>query len=269
MITSSRNPKIVRTRKLMQRKHRQRERLFRVEGLQALHMALEGRYEPRELLYCEELFAGEGAPSLLERCRRTGAELVSVERSVMEGLSGRETPQGLVGVFPFIDVELGQSDLEGNELVVVLDRLQNAGNLATLLRTADAVGAGAVIMLEPCVDLYDPGAVRGSMGSIFNLPMVRTGDPEESFVWLKEKGFRAAGADPYEGDLWHRENWQGGTALVLGNEARGLSEDVRSFIDNWVRLPMVGKAESLNVSVVGGVLMYAWRMGNPVLQERA
>ena len=269
MITSSRNPKIVRTRKLMQRKHRQRERLFRVEGLQALHMALEAGYEPVELLYCEELFAGEGAPSLLERFRKTRAELVSVERSVMEGLSGRETPQGLVGIFPFIDVELERLALEGNELIVVLDRLQNAGNLGTLLRTADAVGAGAVIMLEPCVDLYDPGAVRGSMGSLFNLPVVRMGDPEGLFAWLKEKGFRAAGADPYEGELWHRGDWEGGTALVLGNEARGLSADVRAFIDSWVRLPMVGKAESLNVSVVGGVLMYAWSMGNPVPGECA
>ena len=269
MITSPRNPKIVRTRKLMQRKHRQRERLFRVEGLQALYMALEAECEPVELLYCEELFAGEGAPSLLERCRKTRVELVEVERSVMDGLSGRETPQGVIGIFPFIDVELERLPLERNELVVVLDRLQNAGNLGTLLRTADAVGAGAVIMLEPCVDLYDPGAVRGSMGSVFNLPVVRTGDPEGLFRWLKEKGLRASGADPYEGELWHRGEWEGGTALVLGNEARGLSEDVRLFIDSWVRLPIVGKAESLNVSVVGGVLMYAWRMGNPVFQERA
>jgi len=269
MITSSRNPKVVRVRKLMQRKHRQRERLFRVEGLQALHMGLEGGYEPVELFFCEELFAGEGAPSLLERFRKTRGEMVPVERSVIEGLSGRETPQGLIGVFPFIDVELERLDLAGNELVVVLDRLQNAGNLGTLLRTADAVGAGAVIMLEPCVDLYDPGAVRGSMGSVFNLPMVRTGDPEGLFVWLKGKGLRASGADPYEGKLWHRGEWEGGTALVLGNEARGLSEDVRPFIDSWVRLPMVGKAESLNVSVVGGVLMYAWRMGNPMQEERA
>ena len=257
-VTSLRNRRIVAARKLKQRKHRQRERRFLVEGLQLLHMGLAAGIEPLEVFFCEGLFTGEGAPDLLERCRGTEAGLIEVSAEVMGALAERDTPQGLIGVFPFVEVALETLELTGGELVLVLDRLQNPGNLGTLLRTADAVGAGAVVLIEPGADPYDPNAVRGSMGSLFNLPVVRTSDPESLFSDLLERGLRTVGADPYRGALWHRGGWSGGVALVLGNEARGLSADVRPHVEAWVRLPMAGKAESLNVAVVGGVLMYAW-----------
>ena len=262
IITSPRNRRVVRARKLGQRKYRQQEHCFLVDGLQALHMGLAAGFEPVELFYCEELFAGQGAPGLLQRCRQTRAELVSVSVPVMATLSERDRPQGLVGVFPFVDRPLEEVRLTGSELVLVLDRLQNPGNLGTLLRTADAVGSGGVMLLEPCVDLFDPTAVRGSMGSLFNVPVVRVGESEELFARLKERGLRVIGADPYEGELWHRGRWEGGVALVLGNEAKGLSEEVRPHVETWVRLPMTGGVESLNVAVVGGVLMYEWMREN-------
>ena len=118
------------------------------------------------------------------------------------------------------------------------------------------------MLLEPCVDLFDPAAVRGSMGSLFNVPVVRVGESEELFARLKEQGLLVIGADPYEGELWHRGGWEGGVALMLGNEAKGLSEEVRPHVETWVRLPMAGGVESLNVSVVGGVLMYEWMREN-------
>lgn len=263
VITSPRNPRLAAVRRLAQRKYRYQTRRFTVEGLQLLHLGLAAGVAPETVFYCESLFTGEGAPSLLERCRQTTAEMIPVSAQVMAALSGRDAPQGLVAIFPFVDAAVESLELTGSGLVLVLDRLQNPGNLGTLVRTADAVGAAAVLLLEPGADPYDPAAVRGSMGSLFNLPLARSGDQAALLALLRRRGLRVVAADPYQGQVWHRASWGGGVALVLGNEARGLSPELRPHVDEWVRLPMRGQAESLNVAVVGGVLAYAWLAANP------
>jgi TrmH family RNA methyltransferase len=266
VITSTRNRRIVEARKLDQRKHRQRQGCFLVEGLQILHMALDAvqaaRTHPLEVFYCEDLFTGTEAPTLLERFRQTGAELVPVAKHVLESLSGRDAPQGIVATFTLSETPLEELLLNGDELVIVFDRLQDPGNLGTLIRTADAVGAAAVILIEPCVDPFDPKTVRGSMGSLFNLPLVRTSNVPALFERLRSHGSRSVGADAHQGKAWGQGLWKGGTALILGNEAQGLSEDVRIHVEEWARLPIMGKAESLNVAIAGGVLMYEWLRAN-------
>jgi TrmH family RNA methyltransferase len=266
LITSTRNPRIVEARKLDQRKHRERQGRFLVEGLQILHMALDAAQEadanPIEVFYCKKLFAGTEAPALLERFRQTGAELVAVSEQVMRSLSERDAPQGITATFALFETSFEEIQLMGRELVVVLDRLQDPGNVGALIRTADAVGAAAIVLIEPCVDPFDPKTVRGSMGSLFNLPLARTEDIPALFDWLSGQGLRPVGADAHQGKAGGQGVWQGGIALILGNEARGLSEDVRTYVKDWARLPIVGKAESLNVAVAGGVLMYAWLQAN-------
>lgn len=262
IISSTSNPHIVAARKLGQRKHRQAQGRFLVEGLQILHMALDAGARPYEVFYCPELFAGAGAGALLERFRLIGATLLQVAPRVMASLCEREAPQGIVATFQPVSLPLTSLALTGRELVLVLDRLQDPGNLGTLIRTADAVGTAAIILIEPCVDPFDPKAVRGSMGSLFNLPIISTADVAGLFARLQAAGLRPVGADPHLGELWGEGLWQGGVALVLGNEARGLSADVAAQIGAWARLPIIGKAESLNVAVAGGVLMYAWLRAN-------
>lgn len=259
-ITSTSNPRIIEARKLGQRKHREAQGLFLVEGLQLLHMALDSGARPHEVFYCPELFAGPTAAALLERFRLTDATLARVMPRVMDSLCERDEPQGLIATFPLASPAL--TALTGRELVVVLDRLQDPGNLGTLIRTADAVGAAALILIEPCVDPFDPKTVRGSMGSLFNLPIISAKDVGALFAWLKTSGVRPVGADPHLGVMWGEGVWPGGVALVLGNEARGFSADVAAHIETWVKLPIMGKAESLNVAVAGGVLMYAWLRAN-------
>ncbi len=262
VITSTRNRRVVEARKLAQRKHRQRQGRFLVEGLQILHMALDAGAHPMEVFYCEGQFAGSEAPALLNRFRRTGANLVAVAPHVMQTLSTRDTPQGIVATFALLETSLDALTLTGRDLVVVIDRLQDPGNLGTLIRTADAVGAAGVVLIEPCVDPFDPKTVRGTMGSLFNVPLARTSDVAGLFAWLRRNGLRSVGADPRLGQLWGDGLWAGGVALILGNEARGLSDDARPHVEAWARLPIVGRAESLNVAVAGGVLMYAWLRAN-------
>jgi TrmH family RNA methyltransferase len=269
-ITSLRNRRVIDARKLDQRKYRQRQGRFLVEGLQILHMALDAAQtkvqvagvRPIEVFYCKDLFTGTEAPALLERFRQTDAELVPVSEHVMESLSERDAPQGIVATFALPETPIETLALSRDGLVVVLDRLQDPGNVGTLIRTADAVGADAVILIEPCVDPFDPKTVRGSMGSLFNVPLARTSDVPALFNWLCNQGLRPVGADAHQGKIWGRGAWEGGVALILGNEAQGLSDDVSAHVEEWARLPIVGKAESLNVAVAGGVLMYAWLRAN-------
>ncbi len=262
VITSTRNRRIVEARKLEQRKHRRQQGRFLVEGLQLLHMALDAGARSIEAFYCESQFAGTEAAALLDRFRQAGAELVAVSPPVMETLSERDVPQGIVATFALFETSLQALSLAGDELVVVLDRLQDPGNLGTLIRTTDAVGAAATVLIEPCVDPFDPKTVRGSMGSLFNVPLVQTSDVPALFTHLRQKGLRLVGADAQLGEAWGEGLWGGGVALILGNEARGLSDDVRTYVEDWVRLPIPGKAESLNVAVAGGVLMYTWLRTN-------
>lgn len=261
-ITSTSNPRVVAVRKLKQRKHRQADALFLVEGLQLLHMALDGGAVPHQAFFCPEHFAGSEPQRLLQRLRERDADLFQVAPHVMETLSERDETQGVVATFHLAQGDLDSLALTGRELIVVLDRLQDPGNLGTLIRTADAVAAAAVILIEPCVDPFDAKAIRGSMGSLFNLPVISVRDVAALFARFKERGIRAVGADPHLGHVWGGGLWRGGVALLLGNEARGLSGDVAAQIEAWARLPIVGKAESLNVAVAGGVLMYAWLQEN-------
>lgn len=258
VITSARNPRIVDLRKLDQRKHRVEQGRFAVEGLQSLHMALDSGVQPLDVFYCEELFAGMAAPTLLERFRQSGSSLFPATAEVLRSLSERDSPQGIIATFKLLNRSLESLSITGSELVVVLDRLSDPGNLGTILRTADAVGAGAVIILTPASDPFDPKTVRASMGSVFNVPVVQTDDVTRLFAWLRERSICPVGADAGRGSKWTELDWRGGVALVLGNEARGLSADVTAQIGTWASLPIMGKADSLNVAVAAGVLMYAW-----------
>ena len=262
MITSTRNSRIVEARKLSQRKHRQQQGRFAVEGLQLLHMALDAGLQPDDVFYNEALFKGETAPALLTAFDRTGASLIPVAPEVLDSLSDRDTSQGIFATFKLPAPRLEAVSLEADSLVIVLDRLRDPGNVGTLLRTADAVGAAAVLLLTPGVDLYDPKTVRASMGSLFNLPVIPLESAGMLLNWLETHGLPVIGADAVRGHSWIGHDWRGGAALVLGNEAQGLSDDLSHRITAWVALPLYGKADSLNVAVAGGVLMYAWVAAN-------
>ena len=191
MITSTKNPRIIEARKLAQRKHRMKQNRFLVEGLQLLTMAIEaaqtsGRAQPLDVFYCDELFTGETAPRLLTQLTELGANAIAVTPNVLDSLSERDTSQGLAATFALQQLEwsleeIGQNllDLTSNALILILDKLQDPGNLGTLIRTADAVGAQAVILLEPCVDLFDVKTIRGTMGSLFTMPFSRIKDMDE------------------------------------------------------------------------------------------
>ncbi|MBN1995197.1 MAG: RNA methyltransferase [Anaerolineae bacterium] len=278
MITSTKNPHIIEARKLAQRKHRLRQNRFLVEGLQLLSMAVQMRATtpaagakiiPREVFYSEALFSGDTAPRLLAQLIKAGAKPIPVAPNVLDTLSARDTSQGLIAIFALRELEYTPAELKAlisqpvsqprPNLILVLDQLQDPGNLGTLIRTADAVDGRAVILLEPAVDPFDPKTVRGTMGSLFTMPLARIKTPDELWPMLAQAGYRLVGADATRGETaWQSNVLAGSVALVLGNEARGLDPALRIHLTDYVSLPLRGHAESLNVAVAGGVLMYEW-----------
>ena len=262
IITSMRNPHVVNARKLLQRKHRERQGRFLVEGGQLLWMALDGGYLIDEVYTSGTTERKNSTGVLLAKLEQNGVRLIQITPSILASLSTRVGGDPLIGVVQQRSLSLREISVPESSLVLVLDRLQDCGNVGTLVRTADAVGAAAVILLEPCADVTDPRAVRASMGSLFNLPVISVKEVTRLHAWLQTNGLHLVGADAHQGTLWGRDALQGGAALCVGNEAHGLSSDLNALVDTWVRLPVYGKADSLNVAVAGGVLMYLWRKEN-------
>ena len=278
IITSTSNPRIVEARKLTHKKHRHRSNRFAAEGLQILRMAIEGMACPRmaghirpiDVFSCEYLFTTDTAPSILAQLVAAGANKIPVSQQVIEALSDRVLSQGLVATFAIDSLlhsleELHVPSDEGPQLFVVLDRPQYPGNVGTLIRTANAVGADGMILIEPSADAFDPKSVRSSMGSIFATPIARTGDIAALDDWAGSADLRWVGAAVSDGDLiWDSEAMSGSIGLILGNEGEGVQPELRLLVDRTVRLPQRGSADSLNVSIAGGVLMYEWvRVNRP------
>ena len=276
IITSTGNPRIVAARKLNQKKHRLQQNRFAAGGLQILAMAVEGMLSPQmagsikplDVFYCEELFVSGMAPRIVDALTAGGATRVHVSQRVLESLSNRELSQGVVATFDLRALLQPMNSLPsatGSEpyLLVVLDRPQYPGNAGTLIRTADAVGAAGVILIEPAVDPFAPNSIRASMGSIFAVPIVRLSALDELAIWGQKNEIRWVGADGSAADVvWSSKSLLGSAGLILGNEGEGLQPSIQQMLHHTVRLPQRGGAESLNVSVAGGILMYEWMRVN-------
>lgn len=251
MITSTRNEKVAAALRLKKRALRERERQFLVEGAQAVGEALT---HPDGLT---RLYHTDPAHPLVERARSAGAELVHVSDDVMGKLTSTVTPQGLVGVSPFVDVGLGSVAFSSG-CVALLSSVRDPGNAGTVLRSADAAGADAVVFSSDSVDVYNPKAVRASAGSLFHLPIVRDVETPDAVAQLREGGRRIFAMDASgDADLFALDLVDP-AVFVFGNEAWGLPREVSKLADATVRVPIVGRAESLNLAAAASVCLFEW-----------
>jgi TrmH family RNA methyltransferase len=237
--------------------------LFLAEGPQAVREAAAHRVDEAATLV--ELFAtveaAERYADIVGDARAAGARVHLAEEEVIADISTTVTPQGLVGICRFLDTPFEEILTARPKLVAVLAHVRDPGNAGTVLRCADAAGAEAVVLTDASVDLYNPKAVRASVGSLFHLP-VAVGVPVEAAVQgLKDAGVRilaadGAGEDDLDDEL-DKGTMGGPTAWVFGNEAWGLPEETRALADAVVRVPIHGKAESLNLATAAAVCLYA------------
>ncbi|NYV75395.1 MULTISPECIES: RNA methyltransferase [Streptomyces] len=263
-LISPRSPRVSAARRLAKRNFRGKERLFLAEGPQAVREAAAHRGDDGTPTLTELFTTPEAAdryPDIVGDARAAGARVHLADEQVIADISTTVTPQGLVGVCRFLDTPFEEILRARPRLVAVLANVRDPGNAGTVLRCADAAGAEAVVLTDASVDLYNPKAVRASVGSHFHLPVAVGVPVEVAVAGLKEAGVSVLAADGAgTHDLDHEldtGSMGGPTAWVFGNEAWGLPEETRALADAVVRVPIHGKAESLNLATAAAVCLYA------------
>ncbi|WP_455358037.1 TrmH family RNA methyltransferase [Streptomyces sp. SYSU K21746] len=262
-LISPRSPRVAAAKRLARRNFRTKERRFIAEGPQAVREAVEHRADGEPTLI--ELFAtaeaAERYAEIVDAARAAGVRVHLAADEVLAEVSQTVTPQGLVGVCRFLDSSF-ESILQARpKLVAVLAHVRDPGNAGTVLRCADAAGADAVVLTDASVDLYNPKSVRASVGSLFHLPVAVGVPVEQAVQGLRAAGVRilaadGAGRDDLDAEL-DAGTMGGPSAWIFGNEAWGLPEETRALADAVVRVPIHGKAESLNLATAAAVCLYA------------
>jgi RNA methyltransferase, TrmH family len=256
-LTSTRSDRVARVRRLATRASRDRDGRFVAEGPQAVREALLAP-SPVETLYATPE-AYRRYPDLV--ADRAGSRVVTVTDDVLAAMSHTVHPQGLLAVCRRLDVPLEQVAQARPRLVAVLAEIRDPGNAGTVLRTADAAGADAVVLTAGSVDPYNPKVVRATAGSLFHLPVVWGPEPDAAVASLRAAGLRVLAADGSgDVDLFAAADdgvLAGPTAWLFGNEAWGLPDPVRALADHVVRIPIRGRAESLNLAAAAAVCLYA------------
>ena len=255
-ITSFGNAAIKRLRSLHDKKGRRAEGLFLAEGLRLVTEAVEAGHVPRVLLTSEEAAAHPLARAAALATQAGGGEVLSATREILAKVTGKDNPGAVVSAFAVWPTPLDAIDRNAAGHFVVCEGLKDPGNLGTILRTADATGAGGVILLDQSCDPFSVEAVRASMGALFTQPLAQA-DAAAFFAWLRAGPGMLAGTYLGPGTVdYQAVRYAAPTFAFMGNEQSGLSADHAARCDVLVRMPMAGKADSLNVAVACGVMLY-------------
>jgi RNA methyltransferase, TrmH family len=253
-ITSPANPRIKQLVTLRRRRGREQSDVTLVEGLAEIELALAAGVRPRTLYFCPALAHPASLP-LADRVAALGGEVVQVSRPVFEKISYREGPDGWLAVVPAVPAELARLDLGPRPLVLVCAGLEKPGNLGAILRTADAAGVAAVIAADPVTDWGNPNVVRASKGTVFSVP-VASAAGADVLDWIAGRGLQLVAATPDAAQLMSETDLTGPTAIAVGAEQTGLPADWLDRADVRVRIPMFGRADSLNVSTSAAIITY-------------
>lgn len=263
LVSSLQNAGIKEVVKLRQRFHRDEHALLIVEGYREVKRALDNQIPILKLFYCPELYQGENEPALVAGCAEKGAQLIECTPPVFRKIAYRDRPEGLLALCPQIRRTLADLRLPPRPFIVVAEHIEKPGNLGTMLRTADAAGADALIVCDRCTDINNPNVVRASIGTLFTVPLAEASTPE-TIAWLRRQGIRSVAASPHASKLYTALDMTGPIAIIVGAEQFGLSPEWMAAADEQVRIPMHGQADSLNVAAAATILLYeVVRQRNP------
>lgn len=256
VITSGQNPKI-KTLMALQEKSRERRQkgLFVLEGRRELEHALEAGFVLDTVFVCPEILSLTNETPLLKAFLKDKPDVIEVSNSVYSKIAYREGTEGIIAEVVTPERTLASLALPENPLVMVLESVEKPGNLGAVLRSADAAGADAVIICDPLTDLFNPNLIRASIGAIFTVPVV-TAASAEAIKYLKDRKIQILTAQLQDSSVYYETDMRGGTALVMGTEATGLTPVWRMAADAHIRIPMLGRLDSLNVSVSAAILLY-------------
>ena len=255
IVSSLQNAGIKEVVKLRQRSHRDDNALLIVEGYREVKRALDNRIPILKLFYCPALYQGKNEPALVARCAELDVPLFECSEPAFMKIAYRDRPEGLLALCPQIRRTLADLKLPANPFVVIGEHIEKPGNLGTMLRTADAAGAHALVVCDRCTDVNNPNVVRASIGTLFTVPLAEASTPE-TIAWLRRQGIRSVAASPHASKLYTALDMTGPIAIIVGAEQFGLSPEWMAAADEQVRIPMHGQADSLNVAAAATILLY-------------
>ncbi|HBZ6547254.1 TPA: RNA methyltransferase [Clostridium perfringens] len=246
-IESKNNNLFKEIKKLKEKKHRIKSNKYLIEGLRFVEEAIKSKVSIDSIIFTESF--KEKNPDLFLKINEN-IKLIQMNETLLKQLCSTENPQGIVGV-----INMQNKELKSGELVVLVDKVQDPGNMGTIIRTAHAAGAAGIVMTKGTVDIYNDKTLRSTMGSIFYIPIVE--DNSLDFVKsLKKEGYKLVVSSLQGKNNFFEENLQGKVMTAVGNEGNGVSDEVYDIADIKVKIPMPGEAESLNVAVATSIMIY-------------
>lgn len=252
-ITSLQNPKIKNIAKLGKAKERKSQNLFVLEGARELSLALSVGYIIDSIFICPELFSKSEYPHVLDTI--DSHLQYEVSQQVFEKIAYREGSDGIIALVRPKSHQLSDLILKEKPFIIILEAVEKPGNLGAILRTADAAQADAVIICDPLTDVYNPNAIRSSIGCVFTVP-VAVCTSHEALDWLKKNNIQSFAAELETSDWYHNADYTSASAIVMGTEADGLTSFWLNNADHRIKIPMRGKIDSLNVSVSTAVITF-------------
>jgi len=254
-ITSAQNPKIKNLLLLQEKSKARREQgLFVVEGRRELEHCIEAGYSVRTVFVCNEI-AGQADNDLRHARPDRASQIIEIPEALYRKVAYRESTEGIIAEVEYKERKLSDLRLPENPLVMVLESVEKPGNLGAVLRSADAAGADAVLICDPLTDLYNPNLIRASIGAVFTVPTVACSS-EEAIAFLQDRGIQILTAQLQDSSLYYDIDMRRGTALVMGTESTGLTDQWRKAASAHIRIPMLGRLDSLNVSVSAAILLF-------------
>ncbi|EJT5935927.1 RNA methyltransferase [Clostridium perfringens] len=246
-IESKNNNLFKEIKKLKEKKHRIKSNKYLIEGLRFVEEAIKSKVSIDSIIFTESF--KKKNPNLFLKINEN-IKLIQMNEALLKQLCSTENPQGVVGV-----INMQNKELKSGELVVLVDKVQDPGNMGTIIRTAHAAGAAGIVMTKGTVDIYNDKTLRSTMGSIFYIPIVE--DDSLDFVKsLKKEGYKLVVSSLQGKNNFFEENLQGKVMIAVGNEGNGVSDEVYDIANIKVKIPMPGEAESLNVAVATSIMIY-------------
>lgn len=255
-ISSPENSIVKHVRQLTKRKIREQYQEYIIEGVRIIKDALANEKSMKKVLFCDELYETAGGEELLEELGQRDMLLYKIPVQLFRELSDTQNPQGIMAVVAMDSYSIEDFLGKDKGFYIILDRIQDPGNMGTIIRTADAADVDAIFITKGSVDLYNSKTIRATMGSIFHVPILTTGTTSETIAILKEENIKVI-TTSLDGDKYHFEvDFSESCAIIVGNEANGVQEEDINVSDVLIKIPMPGKAESLNASVAASIVMY-------------
>ncbi|MCU0507330.1 MAG: RNA methyltransferase [Anaerolineae bacterium] len=255
IITSAKNPRIKQVVDLKDRREREQTGLTRVEGYEEVRFAVRTGAKLSSLIFCPELFRSDEERGLLAKIAGSGVEAIEVSRELFERVAYREGVDGWLGLVPTPSHALSALRPRDPAFIVVVDAVEKPGNLGAIVRTAEAAGVDALISADPVTDWGNPNVVRASKGAVFGIPVANAGS-DETIEWLRARGIKSVVTTPQAGKLHTEADLTGPVAVVVGSEKYGVSKRWLEEAEMTVRIPMVGRIDSLNVATSAALLIY-------------